>query len=93
MTVPLIARIGALVLASTAFYTYVGQMVPQKMVLPPEETVLGTELSTDDMVKVGRQIVEGKGLCVTCIPSARAGRSGFPTSPGLARGRRPGLRG
>ena len=33
--VPLPARIGLLVLASTAFYTYVGQLVPQKEVLPP----------------------------------------------------------
>ncbi len=50
MTVPLIARVGALVLATTAFYTYVGQMVPQKEVLAPQETKLGGELSTADMV-------------------------------------------
>ena len=40
MTVPHSVRIGALVVATTAFYTYVGQMVPQKEVLPPQETVL-----------------------------------------------------
>ena len=39
MTVPLTVRIGALVLATTAFYGYVGQMVPQKEVQPPEEIV------------------------------------------------------
>ena len=38
MKIPLIVRIGALVLATTAFYTYVGQMVPQKEVQPPAET-------------------------------------------------------
>ena len=38
MTVPLIARIGALVVATTAFYAYVGQMVPQKEVQPPAES-------------------------------------------------------
>ena len=32
-------RIGALVLATTGFYTYVGQMVPQKEVQPPQEIV------------------------------------------------------
>ena len=39
MTIPLIARIGVLVLATTAFYGYVGQMVPQNEVQPPEEIV------------------------------------------------------
>ena len=38
MRVPHIVRIGALVLATTGFYTYVGQMVPQKEVQPPEDT-------------------------------------------------------
>jgi mono/diheme cytochrome c family protein len=84
MTVPLIARIGALVLASTAFYTYVGQMVPQKMVLPPEETVLNTEMTTTEMVTVGRQIFEGKGLCVTCHTIGKTGALRFPDLAGVA---------
>jgi mono/diheme cytochrome c family protein len=94
MTIPLTARIGALVLASTAFYAYVGQMVPQKMVLPPEETVLSTELTTDDMVKVGREIVEGKGLCVTCHTIGKGGALRFPDLAGIgarARTRVPGM--
>ena len=41
-------------------------MVPQKEVQPPAEVVLKTDLTTADMVKVGRQIMEGKGLCLTC---------------------------
>ena len=94
MTVPLIARLGALVLASTAFYTYVGQMVPQKMVLPPEETVLSTEMTTADMMKVGRQIFEGKGLCVTCHTIGKTGALRFPDLAGVgarAKSRVPGL--
>jgi mono/diheme cytochrome c family protein len=94
MTVPLIARIGVLVLASTAFYTYVGQMVPQKEVLPPEETVLGTELTTADMVKVGRTIVEGKGLCATCHTIGKGGALRFPDLAGIggrAKSRIPGM--
>jgi mono/diheme cytochrome c family protein len=84
VTVPLIARIGALILASTAFYTYVGQMVPQKMVLPPEETVLNTEMTTADMVQVGRQIAEGKGLCTTCHTIGKSGALRFPDLSGVA---------
>ena len=84
MTVPVIARIGALILASTAFYTFVGQMVPQKMVLPPEETVLNTEMTTAEMVVVGRQIFEGKGLCVTCHTIGKTGALRFPDLAGVA---------
>jgi mono/diheme cytochrome c family protein len=84
MTVPLIARIGGLVLASTAFYTYVGQMVPQKEVLPPQETVLRSDLTTADMVTVGRQVMEGKGLCLTCHTIGRSGALRFPDLDGVA---------
>jgi len=66
MTIPHTFRVGALVLAATSFYTYVGQMVPQKEVLPPQETVIPANLSQADMAKVGRGIMDGKGLCLTC---------------------------
>ena len=46
MRIPLILRIGALVLATTGFYTYVGQMVPQKEVLPPKETAIKSVVRT-----------------------------------------------
>src|SRR4029450_3561776 len=73
MPVPIMVRIGALVVATTAFYAYVGQMVPQKEVQPPAEIVLKSDLTTADMVKVGREIMESKGLCLTCH---RIGKSG-----------------
>jgi hypothetical protein len=94
MTVPLTARIGALVIATTAFYTYVGQMVPQKEVLPPQETVLAADLTTADMVKVGREIMEGKGLCLTCHTIGKTGALRFPDLEGIgarAATRVPGL--
>jgi mono/diheme cytochrome c family protein len=94
MTVPLIARIGALVLATTAFYGYVGQMVPQKEVQPPQETVLRADLTTADMVTVGRQIMEGKGLCITCHTIGKTGALRFPDLEGVdvrAKTRVPGL--
>ena len=94
MRVPLIVRIGALVLATTAFYTYVGQMVPQKEVQPPQETVLRSDLTTADMVKVGREIMEGKGLCLTCHTIGKTGALRFPDLEGIgarAKSRVPGL--
>lgn len=86
----ILVRIAVLVLATTAFYTYVGQMVPQKEVLPPEETVMATDLTTDDMVKVGRQIMEGKGLCLTCHTIGQSGALRFPDLAGI--GARAGSR-
>jgi hypothetical protein len=94
MTVPLIARIGALILATTAFYAYVGQMVPQKEVQPPQETALGSEMTTADMVKVGREIMAGKGICLTCHTVGKTGALRFPDLGGIgarAGSRVPGL--
>jgi hypothetical protein len=94
MKIPLIARIGALVVATTGFYTYVGQMVPQKEVLPPKETALGSTMSTAEMVKVGREIMEGKGICLTCHTIGKSGALRFPDLGGIgaqAKNRVPGL--
>ena len=84
MRVPIIFRIGALILATTGFYTYVGQMVPQKEVQPPKETALGSGTSTADMVKIGREIMEGKGLCLTCHTIGKTGALRFPDLDGVA---------
>ncbi len=94
MRVPLILRIGALVVATTGFYGYVGQMVPQKEVQPPKETAMGSDMTTADMVKVGREIMDGKGLCVTCHTIGKTGALRFPDLGGigaLAKNRVPGL--
>ena len=84
MNVPLPARIAALVLATTAFYTWVGQLVPQKEVQAPQETVLQTDMTTADMAKVGREIMEGKGLCMTCHTIGKSGALRFPDLDGVA---------
>ncbi len=84
MTIPHTARIGALVLATTAFYGYVGQMVPQKEVQPPQETVLSADMTTADMVKVGSEIMAGKGLCLTCHTIGKSGALRFPDLDGVA---------
>ena len=93
MRVPLIVRIGVLVIATTAFYTYVGQMVPQKEVQPPQEIVLKSDLTTPDMVKVGRELMEGKGLCFTCHTIGKTGALRFPDLANVdvrAKTRKPG---
>jgi len=93
MRIPVIVRIGVLVVATTGFYTYVGQMVPQKEVQPPQEIVLKSDLTTADMVKVGREIMEGKGLCFTCHTIGKTGALRFPDLANVdvrAKTRKPG---
>ena len=81
---PLPARIALLVLATTAFYTYVGQLVPQNEVQPPEETIISANLTTPEMVEVGRGIAQGKGLCRTCHTIGQSGALRFPDLDGVA---------
>jgi cytochrome c5 len=87
-------RIGGLILATTGFYTYVGQMVPQKEVQAPKETSLEGDMATADMVKVGKEIMEGKGFCMTCHTIGKSGALRFPDLDGIearAKTRVPGL--
>jgi hypothetical protein len=92
--VPLVAKLGALVIATTGFYTYVGQMVPQKEVYPPQEVEIKKDINTAEMAKVGREIMDGKGLCFTCHTIGKKGALRFPDLEGVdirARTRESGL--
>ena len=50
----------------TAFYYYVGQLVPQKEVHPPKSVEIRTDMSQPEMIEAGKIIVEGKGTCLNC---------------------------
>ncbi|HVS03372.1 MAG TPA: c-type cytochrome [Thermoanaerobaculia bacterium] len=89
-----LVNIGLLTLIATGFYTYVGQLVPQKEVYPPEVTELAADMTTEDLVEVGREVVEGKGLCLTCHTIGQSGALRFPDLAGIggrAGQRVPGL--
>lgn len=93
MSVPVPIKILGLIVATTAFYTMVGQLVPQKEVQPPKETALKKEMSSDELVKAGKEIAEGKGLCSTCHTVGKSGALRFPDLDGIgarAASRRPG---
>ena len=94
MTIPHSVRIAGLVIATTAFYGSVGQLVPQREVQPPQETVLRTDMTTADMVKIGGELMVGKGLCLTCHTIGKTGALRFPDLAGVdvrAMTRVPGL--
>jgi mono/diheme cytochrome c family protein len=92
--VPVPLRILALTVATTAFYTLVGQLVPQKEVQPPKETVLKKDMTPEELLKAGRDVMEGKGLCFTCHTVGKSGALRFPDLAGIggrAGSRVPGL--
>ena len=82
--IPVVVKIGALVVATTALYTYIGQLVPQKQVQAPEVIELAEDLTTAEIVDIGREIFEGKGLCSTCHTIGKSGALRFPDLDGIA---------
>ena len=94
MRIPVVLRIAALAVGTTAFYTYVGQLVPQKEVYPPAEVQISKDMTPEQMVRVGREIMDGKGLCFTCHTMGKKGALRFPDLEGIgghAAERVPGL--
>jgi len=82
--IPAGVNITLLVAASCAFYTYIGQLVPQKELLPPAEVKISKDISTAEMVKIGHEIAQGKGLCLTCHTIGKSGTLRFPDLSGIA---------
>ncbi len=66
MKIPISLQLALLTVLMTGFYMMVGQAVPQKEVQAPEVIEISEDISTEDMVKIGKDIYEGKGICVTC---------------------------
>jgi mono/diheme cytochrome c family protein len=94
VTIPIPLRILGLTVATTAFYTLVGQLVPQKEVHPPKEAELKKDMTSDQIVKAGQEIFEGKGLCTTCHTLGKSGALRFPDLGGIgsrAGSRKPGM--
>ena len=85
MKVPVIVKIAGLTLGATAFYTWVGQLVPQKEVQPPKVVQMSQDIGTDEMVRIGDEIFHGKGLCSTCHTIGQGGAAlRFPDLDGVA---------
>lgn len=84
MRIPPSVNILALAVGSTLLYMWVGQLVPQKEVHPPEVVEMAADLSTAEMVDIGKGIFDGKGLCVTCHTIGQSGALRFPDLAGIA---------
>jgi mono/diheme cytochrome c family protein len=83
MRVPVVLRIAVLTVGTTGFYTYVGQLVPQKEVHPPAEVKIAKDLKPEELRKVGLEVMNGKGLCFTCHTVGKKGALRFPDLEGV----------
>lgn len=66
-------QIFAFTILVSAFYWYVSLWVPQKRTEPPEDIAIAADLSTEEMVAIGEEIVAGKGTCLTCHTMGESG--------------------
>lgn len=78
--IPITVQLLVLTIGLTAFYTMVGQAVPQKEVHPPEVIEIAQDISSEEMAEIGKGIYEGKGICYTC----HANTSRYPDLQGIA---------
>lgn len=83
MKVPPSVNIVVLTVAATAFYTMVGQLVPQKEVPAPEVIEISKDTSIEEMIEIGKGIAQGKGICLTCHTIGRSGALRFPDLEGI----------
>ncbi len=66
-------QIFAFTILVSAFYWYVSLWVPQKRTEPPEDIIIAADLSVEQMVVIGEEIVAGKGTCLTCHTMGESG--------------------
>ncbi len=84
LSVPMPLRLILLVVGATAFYTYLGQIVPQEEVHPPPPVLIDTGMTTEDLVAVGAELASGKGQClVGCHTIGQSGPMRFPDLDGI----------
>ncbi len=66
MKIPIALQLALITVGTTGFYMMVGQAVPQKEVQAPEVIEIAEDVSTEEMVQIGKTIYDGKGICFTC---------------------------
>ena len=78
-------KIFGFVIVVLAFYSYVGNTVPQKITYPPESADLSADMTPDELALAGADLVAGKGTCLGChtVGSQDSGLR-FPDLGGIA---------
>lgn len=57
---------GIVVLAVCGFFTFFANTIPQVEFHPPKKVEISSELTGEQLVKIGKGIFEGKGTCLLC---------------------------
>ncbi|MEX0600576.1 MAG: c-type cytochrome, partial [Rhodothermales bacterium] len=76
-------KIFAFTILVVLFYSYVGQMVPQTVTYPPDDTEIGEDMTTEELVEVGAEIVSGQGTCLSCHTMSGETGGRFPDLAGI----------
>ena len=82
MKSPIGLNVVLVVIGATLFYTYVGQLVPQKELQPPPKVEITAEMTPAQLAKIGDSIAHDKGLCLTCHTVGKTGGLRFPDLAG-----------
>lgn len=84
LSVPMPLRLVLLVVGTTAFYMYLGQIVPQEEAHPPPPVLISAEMTTEDLIAVGAELAGGKGQCLAaCHNIGSSGPSRYPDLEGI----------
>ena len=84
--IPIPIKLAIVVLGSTALYTYIGQLVPQKTVMPLQAVEIDSDATTEDLVQLGSEIFAGRGTCTLCHTTGKGDTPGlrYPDMDGIA---------
>ena len=84
LSVPMPVRLVLLVVGTTAFYMYLGQIVPQEEAHPPPPVLISAEMTTEDLIRIGAELADGKGQCLAaCHNIGSSGPSRYPDLGGI----------
>lgn len=94
MRVPVMVKVSVFALLVMGVYTYVANSIPQIQSVPAKELSLeGGNVTPEQLVKAGEEIVKGKGTCLICHAIGQKG-SRAPDLAGVgtrAGNRKPGM--
>ncbi len=85
MKSPVGLNVVGVVVGATLFYTYIGQLVPQKEIQPPAVIAIDADMTPAQLAAIGAKIANDKGMCLTCHTiGAPPGPHRFPDLAGIA---------
>ncbi len=77
-------KLVVLIIGLNVFYTYIGlYFLPQSKSLPPKTYNIKEGITQDELLKVGEEILYGKGQCMVCHPNAPEAGMRAPAVAGI----------